>query len=45
MKELVEMVDVVFIAEGEKFFCYRLVLVVFSFYFKVMFTCGLFECI
>lgn len=45
MKELEEMIDVVFIVEEEKFFCYRLVFVVFSFYFKVMFICGLFECI
>ncbi|XP_045706217.1 kelch repeat and BTB domain-containing protein 12 [Phyllostomus hastatus] len=44
MKELAEMIDVVIIAEGEKFPCHRLILSVFSPYFKAMFTCGLLEC-
>ncbi|XP_053768547.1 kelch repeat and BTB domain-containing protein 12 isoform X3 [Desmodus rotundus] len=44
MKELAEMIDVVVIAEGEKFPCHRLILSAFSPYFKAMFTCGLLEC-
>ncbi|XP_047638429.1 kelch repeat and BTB domain-containing protein 12 [Phacochoerus africanus] len=44
MRELAEMIDVVLIAEEEKFPCHRLVLAAFSPYFKAMFTCGLLEC-
>lgn len=44
MKELGEMIDVVLIAEGERFPCHRLILATFSPYFKAMFTCGLLEC-
>ncbi|XP_048212315.1 kelch repeat and BTB domain-containing protein 12 isoform X2 [Perognathus longimembris pacificus] len=44
MREFAEMIDVILIAEGEKFPCHRLVLAAFSPYFKAMFTCGLLEC-
>ncbi|XP_003210154.2 kelch repeat and BTB domain-containing protein 12 isoform X1 [Meleagris gallopavo] len=44
MKESSEIVDVVLVAEGEKFPCHKVVLAAFSSYFKAMFTCGLVEC-
>ncbi|KAM8799750.1 kelch repeat and BTB domain-containing protein 12 [Eudromia elegans] len=44
MKESAEIIDVVLVAEGEKFPCHRVVLAAFSPYFKAMFTCGLAEC-
>ncbi|XP_069353781.1 kelch repeat and BTB domain-containing protein 12 [Eulemur rufifrons] len=44
MKESAEMIDVVLIAEEERFPCHRLLLAAFSPYFKAMFTCGLLEC-
>ncbi|NXS60805.1 KBTBC protein, partial [Brachypteracias leptosomus] len=44
MKESTEIIDVVLVAEGEKFPCHKVVLAAFSPYFKAMFTCGLAEC-
>uniref|UniRef100_A0A8C4P3W0 Kelch repeat and BTB domain containing 12 n=1 Tax=Dromaius novaehollandiae TaxID=8790 RepID=A0A8C4P3W0_DRONO len=44
MKESAEIIDVVLVAEGEKFPCHKVVLAAFSPYFKAMFTCGLVEC-
>ncbi|XP_016156821.1 PREDICTED: kelch repeat and BTB domain-containing protein 12 isoform X2 [Ficedula albicollis] len=44
MKESAEIIDVVLVAEGEKFPCHRVVLAAFSAYFRAMFTCGLAEC-
>ncbi|KAK6480566.1 kelch repeat and BTB domain-containing protein 12-like [Huso huso] len=44
MKEMDELTDVILIAEGVSFPCHRLILSVFSPYFKAMFTCGLQEC-
>ncbi|KGL84578.1 Kelch repeat and BTB domain-containing protein 12, partial [Tinamus guttatus] len=44
MKESAEIIDVVLVAEGEKFPCHRVVLAAFSPYFRAMFTCGLAEC-
>ncbi|XP_010183335.1 PREDICTED: kelch repeat and BTB domain-containing protein 12 [Mesitornis unicolor] len=44
MKESTEIIDVVLIAEGEKFPCHKVVLAAFSPYFRAMFTCGLAEC-
>ncbi|XP_054072275.1 kelch repeat and BTB domain-containing protein 12 isoform X2 [Rissa tridactyla] len=44
MKESTEIIDVVLVAEGEKFPCHKVVLAAFSPYFKAMFTCGLVEC-
>lgn len=44
MKESTQIIDVVLVAEGEKFPCHKVVLAAFSAYFKAMFTCGLAEC-
>ncbi|NXO00772.1 KBTBC protein, partial [Rhinopomastus cyanomelas] len=44
MKESTEIIDVVLVAEGEKFPCHKVVLASFSPYFRAMFTCGLVEC-
>ncbi|XP_025908487.1 kelch repeat and BTB domain-containing protein 12 [Nothoprocta perdicaria] len=44
MKESAEIIDVVLVAEGEKFPCHKVVLAAFSPYFRAMFTCGLAEC-
>lgn len=44
MRDLTEMIDVILVAEGEKFHCHKLMLAAFSPYFKAMFTCGLIEC-
>uniref|UniRef100_A0A8C0VQ46 Kelch repeat and BTB domain containing 12 n=1 Tax=Cyanistes caeruleus TaxID=156563 RepID=A0A8C0VQ46_CYACU len=45
MKESTQIIDVVLVAEGEKFPCHKVVLAAFSAYFKAMFTCGLAECV
>nr|XP_030139152.3 kelch repeat and BTB domain-containing protein 12 [Taeniopygia guttata] len=44
MKESTQIIDVVLVAEGEKFPCHKVVLAAFSAYFRAMFTCGLAEC-
>ncbi|XP_063283454.1 kelch repeat and BTB domain-containing protein 12 [Pelobates fuscus] len=44
MREASEMIDIVLVAEGQRFPCHKVVLASFSPYFKVMFTCGLVEC-
>ncbi|KAM4800118.1 kelch repeat and BTB domain-containing protein 12 isoform X2 [Urocitellus parryii] len=44
MRDSAEMVDVVLVAEEERFPCHRVVLAAFSPYFKAMFSCGLLEC-
>lgn len=45
MREGEHLTDVVLVAEGISFPCHRVVLSAFSPYFRVMFTCGLRECI
>ncbi|XP_071984049.1 kelch repeat and BTB domain-containing protein 12 [Engystomops pustulosus] len=44
MRESAELIDIVLVAEGQKFPCHRVVLASFSQYFRAMFTCGLVEC-
>uniref|UniRef100_A0A8D2QK25 BTB domain-containing protein n=1 Tax=Zonotrichia albicollis TaxID=44394 RepID=A0A8D2QK25_ZONAL len=44
MKECTQIIDVVLVAEGQKFPCHKVVLAAFSAYFRAMFTCGLAEC-
>lgn len=44
MRETEQLTDVVLVAEDVRFPCHRVVLSVFSPYFRVMFTCGLREC-
>ncbi|XP_053576806.1 kelch repeat and BTB domain-containing protein 12 isoform X2 [Bombina bombina] len=44
MREAAELIDIVLLAEGQRFPCHRVVLASFSPYFRAMFTCGLVEC-
>ncbi|CAJ0940632.1 unnamed protein product [Ranitomeya imitator] len=44
MRASAELIDVVLVAEGQRFPCHRVVLASFSPYYKAMFTCGLVEC-
>ncbi|KAM4721122.1 kelch repeat and BTB domain-containing protein 12 [Rhinophrynus dorsalis] len=44
MRGAAELIDIVLVAEGQKFPCHKVVLASFSPYFRVMFTCGLVEC-
>ncbi|KAM8929961.1 kelch repeat and BTB domain-containing protein 12 isoform 1-T1 [Pelodytes ibericus] len=44
MRASEELIDIVLMAEGQRFPCHRMVLASFSPYFKAMFTCGLVEC-
>ncbi|XP_069822841.1 kelch repeat and BTB domain-containing protein 12 [Dendropsophus ebraccatus] len=44
MRASSELIDIVLVAEGQKFPCHRVVLASYSQYFRAMFTCGLVEC-